>query len=64
MFYRFRQRFLKWGYDNEGDFTLQVVFVYFTFYKWSSPIVRVKDVGFVPLNDGNSKEIWRLVRKE
>lgn len=61
---KLKERFIKWGHDREGDLTLKVGPIYFTFYKWSSPIIwSGKRVGFVPMNDMNSKGYYHLYKK-
>lgn len=51
-------RLSQWGYDNEGDLTLKVTFIYFTMYKWGDPVVRFK-CGFTATGDSHTKAVWR-----
>lgn len=54
-----------WGYDGDGDFALKIGDKVYSFYKWANPtILTGKDTErFVPLNDSNSKDVWKKVSK-
>jgi hypothetical protein len=51
-------RLSQWGYDNDGDLTLKVAFIYFTMYKWGDPVVRFK-CDFIATGDSHTKALWR-----
>jgi len=55
----YQTAFVVWGFDDDDELTLRVFFLYFTFHKWSTPIIRICLSSFYPLTDGNSKEYWR-----
>lgn len=55
IFHWFSVHFCQWGNDNEGDLTLRVCFIYFTFYKWNNPIISLR-CNFLPMD--NSKRFW------
>lgn len=54
----------SWGHDEEGDLTLKIGPLFFTYYKWKEAIVRTKDkIKFCPLDDTSSQEFWKKSMK-
>jgi hypothetical protein len=54
-----------WGFDSDGDLALRIGDKIYSFYKWSNPTILTDKESineFKPLNDSNSKTVWREVR--
>lgn len=50
-----------WGFDKDGDFALKIGPLLFIMYKWSDPTISKVHEGWAPLNDINSKSVWRYL---
>ena len=62
---KFISKSFRWGFDDDGDFSLKVWFFIFSFYKWADPTIQYSwETGFKPLNNSNAKHYWRKTREE